>query len=163
MKYTDIKIVFTELPEEITLAINISGCPCACHGCHSSYLADDIGTPLTQETLERLIQENTGITAVSFMGGDAEPAEVNRLARWVKEHTNLLVGWYSGRQQLAHEIELANFNFIKLGPYIAELGPLNSPTTNQRMYEVVMSKEIDENENPMYALYDITPYFIKSI
>lgn len=27
MKYVDTKIVFQELPNEITLAINISGCP----------------------------------------------------------------------------------------------------------------------------------------
>ena len=26
------------------------------------------------------------------------------------------------------------FDYIKLGPYLAHLGPLNSPTTNQRMY-----------------------------
>ena len=163
MKYTDTKVVFTELPEQITLAINISGCPCACHGCHSSYLAEDIGVLLTYEELSRLIQANRGITAVSFMGGDANPAEVNRLAHWVKTHTDLLVGWYSGKQQLAHEIELANFNFIKLGPYIAELGPLNNPNTNQRMYVVTMLKEIDTDRNPIYALNDITSYFIKSI
>ena len=42
MKYVDTKIVFQELPNEITLAINISGCPCACIGCHSSYLSQDI-------------------------------------------------------------------------------------------------------------------------
>lgn len=45
MKYVDTKIVFQELPNEITLAINISGCPCACIGCHSSYLSQDIGDP----------------------------------------------------------------------------------------------------------------------
>lgn len=163
MKYVDTKVVFSELPNEITLAINISGCPCACHGCHSSYLAEDIGVPLTCEELSRLIQANRGITAVSFMGGDANPADINRFAHWVKTQTNLLVGWYSGRQQLAHEIELSNFNFIKLGPYIAALGPLNSPTTNQRMYEVTVLKETDADGNPVYALNDITSYFTKSI
>lgn len=163
MKYVDTKVVFSELPNEITLAINISGCPCACHGCHSSYLAGDIGVPLTYEELSRLIQANRGITAVSFMGGDANPAEINRLAHWVKTQTHLLTGWYSGRSQLSSDIELSNFNFIKLGPYIDELGPLNSPTTNQRMYEVVMSREVDENNNPIYALNDITSCFKKSV
>ena len=54
MKYVDTKIVFQELPNEITLAINISGCPCACIGCHSSYLSQDIGELLTKEALQQL-------------------------------------------------------------------------------------------------------------
>ena len=32
---------------------------------------------------------------------------------------------------------------IKLGPYIEELGPLNSKTTNQRFYKVINCKLID--------------------
>lgn len=163
MKYVDTKVVFSELPNEITLAINISGCPCACHGCHSSYLANDIGTPLTCEELAKLIKKNQGITAISFMGGDANPDEINKLAHWVKAHTGLLVGWYSGRQQLAQEIKLFNFDFIKLGPYISDLGPLSSPNTNQRMYKVTMKQEIDSDGNPICTLSDITSHFKKSI
>ena len=60
MKYVDTKIVFQELPNEITLAINISGCPCACIGCHSSYLSQDIGELLTKEALQQLIRKNKG-------------------------------------------------------------------------------------------------------
>ena len=26
------------------------------------------------------------------------------------------------------------FDYVKVGPYIAECGPLNEPTTNQRLY-----------------------------
>ena len=77
MKYVDTKIVFQELPNEITLAINISGCPCACIGCHSSYLSQDIGESLTKEALQQLIRKNKGITAILFMGGDANPAYIN--------------------------------------------------------------------------------------
>ena len=76
MKYVDTKIVFQELPNEITLAINISGCPCACIGCHSSYLSQDIGESLTKEALQQLIRKNKGITAILFMGGDANPAYI---------------------------------------------------------------------------------------
>ena len=58
MKYVDVRIVFQEVPDEITLAINISGCTCHCEGCHSPYLAEDIGEHLDNETLNRLIEEN---------------------------------------------------------------------------------------------------------
>ena len=45
--------------------------------------------------------------------------------------------------------------------YIEELGGLKSPTTNQRMYEVKMSRELDEDGNPVYGLEDITNLFWK--
>ena len=89
MKYVDTKIVFQELPNEITLAINISGCPCACIGCHSSYLSQDIGESLTKEALQQLIRKNKGITAISFMGGDANPAYVFRSVEQPKTIRNI--------------------------------------------------------------------------
>ena len=46
------------------------------------------------------------------------------------------IAWYSGRQELSEDINLENFDYIKLGPYMEEFGPLNSRTTNQRMYKV---------------------------
>ena len=135
LKYVDTEVVFRELPDEITLAINISNCPCNCQGCHSSYLAQDIGTPLTIGSLERLIEENPGISAICFMGGDSNPEEVSELAKYVKENNyDLHVGWYSGRQELSDKIDLKYFNFIKLGPYIESLGGLDKETTNQKMY-----------------------------
>lgn len=56
LKYVDTKVVFRELPDEITLAINLSGCPCHCEGCHSPYLAGDVGTELDYAALEKLIK-----------------------------------------------------------------------------------------------------------
>ena len=144
LKYVDVKVVFAEIPNEITLAINISGCPCNCKGCHSSYLAEDIGEPLDLQHLTNLIDSNKGITCVGLMGGDANPSEVDDIAQDIKEYyPELKVGWYSGRQELSKDIELSNFDFIKLGPYIEEFGPLNSKTTNQRFYKVNGKELID--------------------
>ena len=141
LKYVDTKIVFQEIPDEITLAINISNCPCQCKGCHSSYLAEDIGWILTIEPLFNLIEDNKGISCVSFMGGDSEPEKVNSLAWAIKyKYPNLKVAWYSGRQELSNNVNLENFDYIKLGPYKEEFGPLNSRTTNQRMYRVCSGK-----------------------
>ena len=144
LKYVDTKIVFQEIPDEITLAINISGCPCNCKGCHSSYLAKDIGEPLDLQHLTNLIDSNKGISCVCIMGGDANPSEVDDIAQDIKEYyPELKVGWYSGRQELSKDIELGNFDFIKLGPYIEEFGPLNSKTTNQRFYKVSDGELVD--------------------
>lgn len=146
LKYVDTAVTMSEVPDEISLCINISNCPCHCKGCHSPYLADDIGTPLTERELEKLIRNNKGITCISFMGGDSDPSEINNLASHVwycNGGEELKVAWYSGRQELSKDIDLKNFDYIKLGPYIKEKGPLNKPSTNQRFYKIVDNKMID--------------------
>lgn len=144
LKYVDAKVVFAEVPDEVTLAINISGCPCNCKGCHSSYLAEDIGTELTFNEVRKLIKKNSGISCIALMGGDAEPDKVNTLASFIINHYNSIkVAWYSGRQELSNSIDLSNFDYIKLGPYKEEFGPLNSRTTNQRFYKVNGKELVD--------------------
>lgn len=144
LKYVDAKVVFAEVPDEVTLAINISNCPCQCKGCHSSYLAQDIGTELTFNEVRKLIKKNSGISCIALMGGDAEPDKVNVLAPFIINHYNSIkVAWYSGRQELSNHIDLCNFDYIKLGPYKEEFGPLNSRTTNQRFYKVNGKELVD--------------------
>ena len=70
LRYINTDIVFQEFPDEVTLAINISGCPCRCPGCHSQFLWADRGEELTAEALSALICETEAtITCVDFMGG----------------------------------------------------------------------------------------------
>ena len=160
LKYVDTLVGFAEIPNEISLCIDISNCPCHCEGCHSSYLAQDIGEPLDLQHLTNLIDSNKGITCVCIMGGDANPSEVDDIAQDIKEYyPELKVAWYSGRQELSKEIELENFNYIKLGPYIKDKGPLNHKTTNQRMYRIVLDHYDDGTSG--YELEDITHKFWK--
>ena len=142
MKYADFKVVFREIPDEVTLAINISNCPVKCPGCHSSYLAQDIGEPLDQAALSGLIESNPGITCVSFMGGDGEPKLIYEYAKWIKKtYPKLKVGWYSGRDLNNAKQNLEVLDYVKVGPYIDEYGPLDSPNTNQRFYAITQSSE----------------------
>lgn len=145
LKYLNTQVTFTEVPDEITLCINITGCKNGCKNCHSSYLAQDIGKPLNKSSLSELIEGNKGVSCVSFMGGDSDAIHLVALASWVKTHTHLKVAWYSGRQELAGIVarQLQWFDFIKLGPYKEEFGPLNSRTTNQRFYKVSGKELVD--------------------
>lgn len=139
LKYLNTQVTFSEVPDEISLCINITGCKIGCKGCHSAYLAEDIGTPLDESELQALIEGNKGITCVTFMGGDAEPNEVRHMAMFIKDtYPGLKVAWYSGRESLPSfiRLNLHDFDFIKLGPYIEECGPLNSRDTNQKFYKV---------------------------
>lgn len=136
LKYHSSYIGFREIPDEITLCINISNCPNNCKGCHSPWLLEDVGTPLTYLELMRLIEANKGITCVSFMGGDREPWEIYRLARLIKEEfPELKTAWYSGKEY-SKDLETTNLNYIKVGPYIQDRGGLDSPNTNQILYLV---------------------------
>lgn len=146
-------VVFSEVPDEITLAINITNCPNNCKGCHSPWLKKDEGIILGRTELSYLVDSNRGITCVCFMGGDINPKDINTLAAFIKELYKVKTAWYSGKQELSNMIDLDNFDYIKLGPYIKSKGPLNCKTTNQIMYKVEHS---DHN-----TLVDITNKFYK--
>lgn len=145
LKYLNTQVTFAEVPDEITLCINITGCKNGCKNCHSSYLAQDIGKRLSFRSLHELITEkNKGISCVAFMGGDGDPSRINTLASFLRaHHYPVKIAWYSGRQELSNSIDLFNFDYIKLGPYKEEFGPLNSRTTNQRFYKV-NGKELED-------------------
>lgn len=137
MKYVDAKVVFSEIPDEITLAINISGCPIRCPDCHSKYLWEDVGESLTEDSLHSLIENNKGITCLAFMGGDSNVDYLQTLFYWVKTiHPELKIAWYSGEDRLIKNSDIKYLDYIKLGPFIKDKGPLNSKTTNQRMYKI---------------------------
>jgi len=147
LKYVDTLVTFSEVPDEISLCINISGCPYRCPGCHSPWLWKDEGTPLTIGALQKLIQDNDGITCVCFMGGN--PKDVNTLA----QHCNgLKVAYYTGADTLSEELDLKNFDYVKTGPYIEEYGPLTSRKTNQTFWKI--NKED-------YSIHDYTDKFWK--
>ena len=135
LKYANFDIVFQEVPDEVTLAINISNCPNQCVGCHSQYLWKDVGYVLDKESLDKLVEKyQSGITCVCFMGGDAEPYDVANLAMHIKnKYKDMKTAWYSGKNELPEAFHAETFDYIKTGRYEAALGALDSRTTNQRM------------------------------
>lgn len=153
IRYVNTGVVFQEVPDEVTLSINISNCPCHCIGCHSKYLWEDIGEPLNYLAIDDMLRKyGDDITCVGLMGGDANPLEVNDMAAYIKsKNERLKVAWYSGRHEMAEGINLRNFDFIKLGPYIESRGGLDKRTTNQKFFRV------EEN----LSLTDITNKFWK--
>ncbi|MCQ2177319.1 MAG: 4Fe-4S cluster-binding domain-containing protein [Bacteroidales bacterium] len=157
MKFVDTRVVFREVPDEIALAINISGCPVKCPGCHSSYLSQDIGEILDKDSLCRMIRDIRGITCVSFMGGDADPMYIRELALWVRStFPGMKTCWYSGRSLENASPVVEALDFLKVGPYIDECGSLDSETTNQRFYRII-------REGDSFSSEDHTSDFKKKI
>ena len=105
LKYTDYDIVFQEIPNEVTLAINLSRCPNRCEGCHSAYLMNDVGEKLTLEVIDSLYEKyGSSITCICFMGGDQNIEELLNFLTICKEY-NLKTCLYTG----ADEIEFPYF------------------------------------------------------
>ena len=136
LKYHSTYIGFREIPDEISLCINISNCPNNCKGCHSPWLKEDVGKDLNIESLNTLINKNKGVSCICFMGGDQDPVGISNLASAVRSRSDYpyRTAWYSGRQNIPDELNMKAFDYIKVGPYIEELGGLENSNTNQRLY-----------------------------
>ena len=145
LKYHNYAIVFQEIPDEVTLAVNLTNCPHRCVGCHSPHLREDIGEVLNEKAMDSLLKKyGKQITCVCFMGGDGQAQDVETMARHLRQHSSLKVAWYSGNTTLPRNAQL--FDYVKIGGYQANLGGLRSRTTNQRLYRYVNGKTVDITE-----------------
>lgn len=140
MKYLTEQIVFQEVPNEISLAFEITNCPRKCLGCHTPELQQDIGYLLNESVFDQLIQKYAAhdgkllFTCVLFLGGE-QHSELKNMLIYCKKH-GLKTALYTGSSNIDANI-MALLNYVKLGEYIQELGGLGSPTTNQLFFEII--------------------------
>ena len=136
LKYLGYSIVFQEIPNEVTLAINISGCPHKCEGCHSKYLWEYEGHYVSDD-LNNLIDKYKGlITCICFMGGDQNQIELADLLNHIKQY-KLKTALYTGLDSMNNLSVgvLKELDYCKIGHYDYSVGGLNNPNTNQRMFK----------------------------
>jgi len=127
-------IVMEEIPSKVTLAVEIPNCQGNCVGCHSPFLKKDIGEELTPQVVDRLIADNFGVNCFLLLGEGNDPEALRVIARHLRSaHPNIETALYSGRCEVEDDL-FDLFDYVKVGPYIETFGPLNSKTTNQRLY-----------------------------
>ena len=85
--------------------------------------------------IDKLIKENYGIDCFLFMGEGKDHSRLMELVRYIKENYTIKVAIYSGRDKVETEY-YGLFDYVKVGGYKEEYGPLNKETTNQRLYEI---------------------------
>lgn len=142
LRYYNFDIVFQEIPDEVTLAINLTCCPNRCEGCHSPHLRENIGPELTTIELDSIISRyKDSITCVCFMGGDNDIEAIEKLAHYIISTYSLKTAWYSGCNSFPNHTEF--FSFIKLGGYQPERGNLKNRLTNQRLYKIEAGEKMD--------------------
>lgn len=131
-------IVWQEVPNEVSLAFLISGCPLGCKGCHSKESWNsEKGLELSAEYLKtRLACYHGLITCVLFMGGEWQPEALAKLLLVVRQ-AGLKSCLYTGLEK--EELPCALFpllTYLKTGRWMMERGGLDSLTTNQRFIDL---------------------------
>ena len=136
LKYLKLQEVFAEIPGEISLGLSISGCKIHCPDCNQKELWEDVGKPLTWDNLNSLINIHQGITCVCLFGGEHDIDALAELFYHAKRYVK--TAWYCGLDEIPkkHLGILEYLDYLKIGSYKENFGPLNSPTTNQRLYHI---------------------------
>ena len=136
LKYLGYSVVFQEVPDEVTLVINVSGCPHKCVGCHSKYLWEYNGNYVSDDLNYLIEKYESLVTCICFMGGDQNQVELANLLVKIKQH-KLKTALYTGIDSMSNlntEV-LRNLDYCKIGHYNAVCGGLDNPNTNQKMFK----------------------------
>ncbi|WII94141.1 anaerobic ribonucleoside-triphosphate reductase activating protein [Kingella negevensis] len=137
--FTREEIVWQEVPNEVSLAFLVSGCPVRCVGCHSAdSWKPNRGDELSANYLRSRLRQYRGLlTCVLFMGGEWQPETLLVLLKIAREEFGLLTCLYTGyeREELPPEL-LPELTFLKTGRWQPENGGLDSATTNQKFVDL---------------------------
>lgn len=136
MRFVTEQICFQEVPGEIALGFTISGCPVGCKGCHSADTwSPRMGRVLTPTyLLERLDTYKGMLTCVLFLGGEWHPDILTYYLKLAQQQ-GLKTCLYTGYDDVSEQIK-AQLTYLKVGRWQAELGGLESASTNQKFYDL---------------------------
>ncbi len=143
MRHLSYNIVFQEVPNEISLAFQITGCRLVCKGCHSRELWNPkSGEVLTDHLYNSLLEKYNGlISCVLFFGGEWHEEELIKKLK-IAQSAGLCTCLYTGEDDVSIKIK-ENLDYIKVGKWIEELGPLSSVTTNQKFIKLKTNEELN--------------------
>ncbi|TLU66416.1 anaerobic ribonucleoside-triphosphate reductase activating protein [Thalassotalea litorea] len=136
LRYLPPQVVFQEVPDQVSLAFVITGCPLRCSGCHSKHTwSASYGNQLSNSQFSHyLSQYQSLITCVVFFGGEWH---LNALIEKLKiaHQYQLKTCLYTGLEQVSDKL-IKHLDFLKTGPWRADVGGLDNPGTNQRFIDV---------------------------
>jgi anaerobic ribonucleoside-triphosphate reductase activating protein len=136
------QVVFQEVPNHVSLAFTVSGCPLRCEGCHSQDTwAIDSGKPLSNIQFSQYLNKYKAmITCVLFLGGEWSPDQlISKLT--MAQQMGFKTCLYSGFERLPKRIT-QHLDFLKTGPWISHLGGLDQPHTNQTFINVNTGEDL---------------------
>jgi len=144
LKYANYYIGYQEVPNEISLCINISGCPHKCEGCHSQYLWNYVGSFVSKDIFSLIDRYDGMITCVCFMGGDQNIEELKYLLSKIKSEYNIKTCIYSGFNDIKFFGNVIQcLDYLKIGSYKEEFGGLDRNKTNQIFFKIIDNIPVD--------------------
>lgn len=138
----NITTTFVEIPGEVAVAFEVGNCTQNCPGCHTKAFEQMLSAPPISEIMygpELLLRAETaktlGCTAIVLMGGTTNNVPPKSLARIIDALSRILpVGIYSGKDDFDTLKDYKGLKWIKTGSYVAALGGLDNPKTNQKFF-----------------------------
>jgi anaerobic ribonucleoside-triphosphate reductase activating protein len=142
LKYLGYGIALQEVPNEISLVINISGCLHHCNGCHSQYLWHYEGELIKNDIDDLILKYEDMITCVCFMGGEQNIDELLIYLKYIKS-IGLKTCLYSGCDSIKDIQSLMPYlDWVKIGKYEESLRTddniqydIKLATSNQNIYK----------------------------
>ena len=142
LKYLGYSIALQEVPNEISLVINVSGCPHKCEGCHSQYLWEYEGNYISEDFNNILNFYDGMITCVCFMGGEQNINELCGYLKYIKDY-GLKTCLYSGCDSIDNvQLLLPYLDWVKVGRYDESIRTddniqygIKLATSNQKIYK----------------------------
>ena len=140
----DFTITTSELPGEVALALVFERCTKFCVDCHSPHLWWTHKNCLFSlvgvlERVKEELEKYPDISTILLMGGDTNGISKQELYDLMEALGELRpVGIYSGSddENLLEELKhLRNVEYVKTGSFKNDLGGLETPGTNQRLYK----------------------------
>ena len=136
MKIYNKQVVFQEVPDEVSLAFSVAGCPLNCQGCSWSNFDKKNTKLLDLKTFENMLKKYKDYcTCVLFLGGEWN----NNLIEYINvvKSYKLKTCLYTGLKLKKLPAKLVlKLDYLKTGSYVKNLGGLESPTTNQRFFDI---------------------------
>ncbi len=143
--YASAGISELEIPNKKSLVIYISECKNNCKNCHTPYLHEKYGYPLRENFNELFNTFYNYFDIVCFMGeGNNKSDEKIEFKYYcnIVHQENKKIALYCGRDC---DIEdwMKSFDYIKIGSYQENKGPLTNRNTNQKLYKKINNRYED--------------------
>jgi anaerobic ribonucleoside-triphosphate reductase activating protein len=148
MHISSIETSFLDYPNETTMIVFMSGCALRCPNCHNPALqSPSVGEDITLTGLEHELIKRPLCRSITFSGGDPLFQE-EVLIKYCKELCkHVKIGVYTGKSIDEVPSELLQYiSFLKTEPYVEKLGGVQEQTTNQKCWDVVDGKAVENKE-----------------
>ncbi len=137
------QVLFQEVPDEVSLAFTMTGCPLRCSGCHSK----DTWNPKRGRALsdkgfaDYLEQYAECVTCVLFFGGEWNISALTAKLKHARA-AGLKTCLYTGLDVVPETLK-SHLTYLKTGPWLRHRGGLDQPHTNQCFLDLSNNKLIN--------------------